>query len=105
MMPYPPTTPSQSRNLKISSFKTTAPALLPSWGGLTYELLTTTTLIYANQAGNTMAAGIRLTLDCIGHSYITLGHKVSVCTAYNPSWLGGNNTACLGSGLALPAWE
>ena len=72
-------------------------ACTPSWlGGLTYDVLTATTLIYANGAGITLAAGTRFTLNYIGHSSITLGHKMSLCTAYTPSWLGA---------ITLHAWD
>ena len=67
----------------------TCTACTPSWlGALTYELLTATTLIYAYGAGITLAAGTRLTLNYIGHSSITLDHKMSPCTAYTSSGLG-----------------
>ena len=59
------------------------------------SFLTATTLIYPNGAGITVAAGTRLSLDYIGHSSITLGHKMSVCTACTSSGLGG---------LTLPSW-
>ena len=49
------------------------------------SFLTATTLIYPNGAGITVAAGTRLSLDYIGHSSITLGHKMSVCTACTSS--------------------
>ena len=67
------------------------PALLPGWGvsRWSHQLLTATTLIYANGAGITVAAGTRLSLEYIGHSSITLGHKMSVCTACTSSGLGG----------------
>ena len=84
----------------------TSTPYIPSWlGGLTYKLLTSTTLIYAYGAGITMAAGTRLG----GSSTACLGK--SACT---PSWLEGNNTTCLGMstctactppGLRGSAWE
>ena len=64
------------------------PAILPGWGGLTYEQLTATTLIYANGAGITMAAGTRLTLKGLAGgvtNYVSCLGK-SACT---PSQLGG----------------
>ena len=62
----------------------TCTACSPSWlGGLTYELLTATTLIHTNGAGITVAAGTRLTLEGIGGgvtNYVScLGE--SACTA------------------------
>ena len=71
------------------------------------SFLMATTLIYTNGAGITTAAGTRLNLNCIGHRNITFGHKMSLCTAFTSSWLGGTNTAFMGMSACsayTPSW-